>query len=208
MAEASLSAAASRPDLTLKISLAGDPGVGKTCLVRRFVSDTFDEKYVSTLGTKVSSRRFTVSDSSPSGAPRVVGAAIWDIMGSHEFRNLLKEAFFSNAGGVLLVCDVTRPESFYNLPQWYEIVASVAGPIPAVILANKSDLAESNRISPGEIEGMSREFRWPWFGTSAKSGANVEAAFQRLAEEHLQFLKPGGGPPPLGDDAADDRGRA
>ncbi|HYS71129.1 MAG TPA: hypothetical protein VEM95_01790, partial [Thermoplasmata archaeon] len=62
--------------LTMKIALAGDPGVGKSSLVRRFVSDTFDGLYVSTLGTKVSSRKFRVDDPRRAGASIEVGASV------------------------------------------------------------------------------------------------------------------------------------
>src|SRR5437016_10287334 len=88
-------------DLTLKITLAGNPGVGKTSLTRRFVTDTFEERYISTLGTKISSKEFAVDDPSRPGSSVTVSAAIWDIMGNHQFRELLKDAFFMNAGGVL-----------------------------------------------------------------------------------------------------------
>ncbi|TLZ68691.1 MAG: GTP-binding protein, partial [Methanobacteriota archaeon] len=127
-------------DLTIKITLAGNPGVGKTSLTRRFVTDTFEERYISTLGTKISSKEFAVDDPARPGSSVTVGAAIWDIMGNHQFRELLKDAFFMNAAGVLLVCDVNQPETLYDLPQWYEAVASVAGPnVTVVVLANKSD---------------------------------------------------------------------
>ena len=176
-------------DLTIKITLAGNPGVGKTSLTRRFVSDTFEERYISTLGTKISSKEFAVDDPGQPGSSVTVGAAIWDIMGNHQFRELLKDAFFMNAAGVLLVCDVNQPETLYDLPQWYEAVASVAGPnVTVVVLANKSDQRGPKTIPSSEIEVLCHEFRWPWFETSAKTGANVEAAFRRVAADHLRTL--------------------
>jgi small GTP-binding protein len=176
-------------DLTLKITLAGNPSVGKTSLTRRFVTNTFEERYISTLGTKISSKEFTVEDPTKPGSTVTVGAAIWDIMGNHQFRELLKDAFFMNASGVLLVCDVNRAETLYDLPQWYEAVASVAGPnVPVVVLANKSDQRGPKTIPPREIEVLCNELHWPWFETSAKTGANVEAAFHRVAAEHLRTL--------------------
>lgn len=183
-------------DLTLKISLAGDPGVGKTSLTRRFVSNTFDETYIPTLGTKVSSREFHLDDPAKPGTSIAVGATLWDIMGNHQFRDLLREAFFVNASGVLLVCDVTRPETVYNLPQWYEIVASVVGTVPTVVLANKSDLRSPQSIPSEEIDRLCRELRWPWFETSAKTGSNVEAAFRSVAAEHLASVEQAKGSAP------------
>lgn len=179
-----------RADVTLKISLAGDPAVGKTSLVRRFISKTFDERYVSTLGTRVASLQFPIENPQRPGTTLVVGAAIWDIMGSHDFRTLLKEAFFTNANAVLLVCDRTFPESFYNLPDWYQTVASVAGTIPVRVLLNKSDLQSPASLSSEEVAKVCESLGWPWFATSAKTGENVELAFRSVAEECLSKARP------------------
>lgn len=185
-----------KADLTLKISLAGDSEVGKSSLIRRFVSNTFGDRYVMTLGTRVSSRIFSVSDPQAPGKALGVAASVWDIMGNHDFRSLLKEAFFSNTGAVLMAFDVTRPDTFYNLPQWYEVVASVAGPIPAVVLANKSDLRGPDALQEKEIEHVCRELGWPWIATSAKTAENVEAAFQRVALEYLLAAREAKNAPP------------
>ena len=102
--------------LTVKICLAGDMAVGKSSLLRRFVTNTFDDKYVSTLGAKVGSRKFQIPDPRHPGQVVEVGASIWDLMGNAGFREVLKEAYFHGAKGVMLVCDGTRPETFKNLP--------------------------------------------------------------------------------------------
>jgi small GTP-binding protein len=185
MAEVPPPGARSRPDVTLKISLAGEAGVGKSSLARRFVTDTFDDAYVPTLGTRVSSRQFLVDDPRRPGSLCQVGASVWDIMGSHTFRDLLKDAYFVNASGLLLVCDIARPQTLYDLPQWYEIVSSVAGPIPTAVLANKSDLRGPDSLPVEAIQALCDKLECPWFEASAKTGANVEAAFQYVAREHL-----------------------
>ncbi len=171
--------------LTMKIALAGDPAVGKTSLIRRFVSNTFDDRYVSTLGTKISSRRFAVEDPRRPGASIDVGASVWDVMGSLGYRDLLKDAFFSNTQAVLYVCDRTRPESLWSLMDWASAVESVAGPTPAVLLVNKSDLDGPELVGLADVERLSAARDWRWLATSAKTGANVDAAFRLVAQGHL-----------------------
>lgn len=179
-----------RIDVTLKISLAGDPAVGKTSLVRRFVSNTFDDRYISTLGTRIASRRFAVDDPRRPGTSLEVGLAVWDIMGSHNFRTLLKEAFFAGANAVLLVCDRTYPGSFYNLPDWYNAVASVAGLIPAIVLLNKSDLQSPASLTTAEVDRACKDLGWTCLATSAKTGENVDLAFRQAAEACLRNARP------------------
>ncbi len=176
-------------NLTMKICLAGDSAVGKTSLVRRFVSDTFDEQYGMTLGAKVSSRRYRVGDPRGAGSTVDVGATIWDIMGHIGFRELMKDAYFRGAQGVLLVCDATRPETFEDLADWWTSVRSVAGSIPAVVLLNKSDLEGERKIAPSHVGAYAASNGWSWFETSAKTGDNVQAAFDQIAQVHLRGLR-------------------
>src|SRR5256712_2100301 len=112
--------------MKMKVCLVGEAAVGKTSLIRRFVLDDFDDKYIQTLGTKVSKKELQVPR--PKGNdPLKVDMTIWDIMGQKGFRELLKEAYFYAARGILAVCEVTRPPTFADLAHWIEGVSSVTG---------------------------------------------------------------------------------
>ncbi len=178
-----------RGSAALKICLAGDSAVGKTSLIKRFVSNTFDDRYIVTLGAKVSSKAFTAEDPMRPGVVREVNASIWDIMGNVGFREVLKDAYFYQVQGVLLVCDGTRPETFHSLPAWFGAVRSVAGAVPAIVLVNKSDLVDRVRVSPKEVEDVCAARGWRWLPTSARTGQNVEQAFVLVAKLYLQGLK-------------------
>ena len=174
--------------LALKVCLAGDYAVGKTSLVRRFVSNTFSDDYIATLGAKVASKQFSVPDPLKPGAERHVNLTLWDLMGQHGFRDTLRDAFFLNARCVLYVADGTRPETLYALAEWQSSVASVAGPVPGLVLLNKTDLTGQMRVSTEEVERFCRERGWPWISTSAKTGTGVEEAFHRVGETCLRAL--------------------
>src|SRR5436190_1477902 len=80
--------------MKVKVCLIGEAAVGKTSLIRRFVLDNFDDKYIQTLGTKVSKKE--LASPSPDGTGELkIDMTIWDIMGQKGFRELLKEAYFS-----------------------------------------------------------------------------------------------------------------
>jgi hypothetical protein len=174
--------------LAFKLALAGDYGVGKTSLVRRFVSDTFSDDYIATLGAKVSSKQFQVADPLRPGARREVRTTVWDIMGQRGVLDLLSDAFFLHAGGVLYIADATRPHTLHSLAEWSKVVTSVAGDIPGIILVNKMDLGPQVRTTEAEIEAFCREQGWTWFPTSAKTGAGVPEAFVRISELYLKEL--------------------
>src|SRR5256884_8127756 len=96
-----------------KVCLVGEAAVGKTSLIRRFVQDDFDDRYITTLGAKVSKREIVFD--MPNRKQIQMDITIWDIMGEKGFRDLLKEAFFHGAKGVLAVADLTRRRELKNL---------------------------------------------------------------------------------------------
>lgn len=165
--------------LKSKICLVGDRAVGKTSLVRRYVFDEFDDRYLSTLGTKVSRKEveITLAD----GGVLRVDMGIWDIMGQEGFRDRLKDAYFAGAHGILAVADITARATLAGIPAWISSVRSVAGEVPLVLVLNKADLAEQAAFGDTDMAFMARNLKCGYLRTSARTGENVEEAFLRLA---------------------------
>src|SRR5437660_11429126 len=88
-----------------KVCLVGDVAVGKTSLIRRFVQDEFDDRYIATVGTKVTKKTVDVTWK---GAPAMLDMMVWDIMGEKGFRDLLQEAYCEGSEGVGAGCDRRR----------------------------------------------------------------------------------------------------
>ncbi|MFQ6012640.1 MAG: Rab family GTPase [Thermoplasmata archaeon] len=177
-----------KPRVKLKICLVGEPAVGKTSLIRRFVHGDFDDDYTVTLGTRVTKKvvRLPASDG---GEPEGVVLVIWDIMGQQGIRDLLQEAFFRGAQGILMVCDVTQPDTLPRLEGWRQSVEGVAGPLPAHLLASKVDLADQASLSEAALEAACRQWRCSWQFSSAKTGQGVEEAFEGLTRLVLNGLR-------------------
>ena len=163
-----------------KAVLVGDKAVGKTSLVRRYVTDQFDDRYLLTLGAKVMKKvePIRIPDK---GLDVSLELNIWDIMGQAGFRELAKEAYFHGSRGILAVVDLTRTSTLGGIQAWIQAVHDVSGSVPLVLLANKKDLAAQAEVTPAEVAATAREFACPSFLTSAKTGENVEAAFHSLA---------------------------
>ncbi|MFQ5918895.1 MAG: Rab family GTPase [Thermoplasmata archaeon] len=167
-----------------KVCLVGEAAVGKTSLIRRFVQDIFDDSYITTLGAKVSKREIQVEVPEKDLLIQM-DMVIWDIMGEKGVRDLLREAFFSGAKGILAVCDLTRYSSLKELDDWVQSVFQVVGEISVVYAVNKNDLRDEVMLLYGEedIEMSAHAFDAAYYYTSAKTGANVQMAFQRLADD-------------------------
>jgi small GTP-binding protein len=168
----------------LKICLIGDAGVGKTSLIRRFVLDVFDDKYIATIGTKVTKKEIEVKNPK-SGDPERVMLLIWDIMGQPSFREVLREAYFYGVQGSMAVCDVTSKESMGELRYWIKAMTSTTGKVPIIFLGNKCDLREETRVAYQDLEVFASKNEAQAMLTSAKTGYNVEQAFTSLVEKML-----------------------
>lgn len=169
--------------LRKKICLLGDPAVGKTSLIRKYVFNEFSERYISTIGTEVTKRDILIDyqENSHNSTRYEVDFAIWDIIGQKEYRALISR-FYKNANGALMVCDLTRQETLDNLKEWSLSLFGAIGKVPVIFVGNKYDLVEPNEFDADELLEISCRYGAPWITTSAKSGDNVEHAFIKLGE--------------------------
>jgi len=169
-------------DYKVKVCLVGEKAVGKTSLIRRYVLDTFEDHYLTTIGTKVSKKEISLHD--PRRDLRLhLDMTIWDIMGEKGFRQLLKESYFYGANGILAVADVTRRRTLDDLDDWLDSAMRVTGHVPSAIVVSKTDLAKQAEFGEREVRQVARAFESTHLYASAKSGENVDGAFRLLAKE-------------------------
>lgn len=164
-----------------KMVMLGDPAVGKTSLVRRFVEQLFSEEYITTIGTNIYHKDMLV-ESLGDEEYLNLSLIIWDIAGQTTLGNV-KKAYFYGAQGGFVVCDVTRRDTLASVPDWIERLTATAGDLPLILLANKSDLWEDALFGEQELDEISQKLGIPWFITSARTGHEVEEAFNELAHE-------------------------
>ncbi|MCB1612699.1 MAG: GTP-binding protein [Xanthomonadales bacterium] len=158
-------------EVARKICMLGDFAVGKTSLVGRYVRSTFSEKYLTTVGVKVDSKRVEIEGS---GAVKLV---LWDLAGKSELDSL-NRSYIRGAHGLMLVADGTREASLraalYLLMQSQKQLPGV----PVVLMVNKLDLIDRWEVSASDISRLQQSL--PTFRTSALDGEGVEAAFSEL----------------------------
>jgi len=158
-----------------KVALIGDGGVGKTSLINRFVKGQFDDKYIHTIGTNVKKKSVLLHDEKAAAT-----LMVWDMQGQRNDPSILTHMFHSE--GAIIVCDVTRDETFNNMPEWIALLEKELGRrVPMVFLGNKADLEEQAVIGQTQLQYMASRYGASWHLTSAKTGQNVEESFTELA---------------------------
>jgi small GTP-binding protein len=160
--------------LQKKVCMLGGSGVGKTSLVSRFVTSLFSDKYLTTVGVKIDKKSVQV------GADEMT-LMLWDIYGDDEFQTV-RESYLRGASGYLLVADGTRHATLNTATALQHRAESAIGRVPFLLLLNKADLAAEWQVDePGLVKLAERG--WRVVKTSAKTGVNVDDAFNRLARD-------------------------
>ena len=169
--------------ITKKICLLGDFNVGKTSLVRRFVEDKFSDRYLSTVGVKVSRKSIEIETDTDS---HQVNLLVWDLEGSTKFKSITP-SYLKGASGSIIVADLTRVETFNNLNQHIKLFIEVNPHGVIIIALNKADLIPQEKLSQLIENYNSDNFNHferivGIYTTSAKIGDNVVKIFDKLAQ--------------------------
>ena len=162
--------------LQKKICMLGSFSVGKTSLVRRFVESIFSEAYQTSIGVKVDKKVVRVNDED-------VTLVLWDIHGEDVYQKI-RMSYLRGMSGYLLVIDGTRRQTLDDALALNERVIQEAGKVPAILVFNKSDLADKWEIDSTRESELTAA-GWNIVRTSAKTGDSVEDVFSKLATAML-----------------------
>ncbi|WP_036477381.1 Rab family GTPase [Myxosarcina sp. GI1] len=164
--------------ISKKICLVGDFGVGKTSLMRRFVDRQFSDRYLSTIGVKISRKIVRVAAPQRLECQKVQ-LLIWDVEGQTKFQPV-EQNYLRGCAGAIVVADLSRQDTISRLYEHLNLV-SLANPrgVRAIAAFNKSDLLTSEKLAT-VLQEKKYSQNVPTYITSAKTGKNVEQIFQKL----------------------------
>ena len=163
-------------DFSFKILLLGDSSVGKTCFLKRYTDDTFQDAYLSTIGFDFKFKQITLNSG------KEVRVQLWDTAGQERFRTIAK-SYYKGAHGIILMYDVTNRKTYENIKKWLNQIRDEAGnKISIILVANKIDCKEERLVTKEEGEELAKSCNLPIFEASAKDSINVSESFQLLVE--------------------------
>jgi small GTP-binding protein len=167
-----------------KILIAGDGGVGKTTLLRRFVDDVFDESTIETVGVDFFLKELKFEELRIKCALQ-----LWDLGGQERFRHLL-DNFIMGARASLLLFDLTRMPKMNKILDWVNIVRLHDINLPIMLVGTKLDLEDAIAVDDDYAYTIKNTFNMiNYFKTSSKSGYNVGEVFETLARELMKKSK-------------------
>lgn len=167
----------------IKLLMVGDSGVGKSSLLTRFVDDSFNPSFVTTIGIDFRIRILEVDGVH-------FKLQVWDTAGQERFRSITA-AFYRGAMGVLLAYDSTNPQSFAMLPMWMETIRARTVPDACLMLiATKCDKTQESVVSAEQGRLFAAEHDIMFIETSAKDNINVGACFTMLTTQVIERFFP------------------
>ena len=164
-----------------KLVFIGDPGVGKTCIISRFLKGTFDAEQITTVGASYASKTIKISETNES-----LTLDVWDTAGQEKYRSLTR-IFFQGAKLAILVYDITRKDSFENLKNvWLKELKDHADKnVVLGVAGNKSDLYEKEEVSEQEAREFAKSIGAIFCLTSAQSNSGIEELFEEMGKKFL-----------------------
>jgi small GTP-binding protein len=169
-------------DYLFKILVIGDSGVGKSCILLRFVDNSFAETYISTIGVDFRIRTVEMDGKS-------IKLQIWDTAGQERFRTITS-SYYHGAHGIIVVYDITDETSFDNVRQWLiEIERYASRKVVKLIIGNKSELKDERQVLTESARSFAEAHDLEFMEISAKENMNVQETFLKLSRKITEQME-------------------
>jgi len=163
-----------KKEFMYKILLLGDSSVGKTCILTRYSDNTFQEDHLATIGLDFKKKDVNLDNG------KTVKVQIWDTAGQDRFKSITKN-YYKGAHGIILIYDVTTRKTFDNVRKWIDTIKEeVSDKVNVILVGNKIDNNDNRKVTTEEGQEIANEYKLPFYETSAKTGDNINKAFNDL----------------------------
>lgn len=168
-------------DLTMfldqcKVVIVGDANCGKSTLIKRFTTSTFDENYRPTIGVVLEQKYFDVLENG-------YNVGFWDMPGEEKFRQIF-QSYYKNSNVIVVVFDLTRPSTLMNAACWMRdtLAANMSTDPIRFLVGTKSDLLSKRALESLEAHAslVAQELDAEFCAVSAKDGSEVNNLFKRI----------------------------
>ena len=157
-----------------KIVLIGDPFVGKSAILNKYLYNQYKNTYEVTVGVEFGGKVVSLTDYK-------VKLQIWDTAGQENFKSVTR-SYYRSAAGAILIFDRTSKKSFKNIESWINDCKSNGNKnIKLLLVGNKSDL-DTIEVEAEDIKKICKQYDLKYIETSALTGQNVNKIFQEIAE--------------------------
>ena len=166
-----------------KIILIGDPGVGKTSIMSKFILNEFKSSYQSTLGVEFKTKELYINNTA------CARLKIWDTCGQERFRSITRQ-YFKNSNGVFLVFDLSNKDTIKKLNIWIkDITDNIDDDCVIFLIGNKMDIKTRDISISEEAKQFANDKKLNYYEVSAKTGSGVINVFEKMTKKLINNIK-------------------
>ena len=163
-------------DKEIKLLVLGEAGVGKTSIIQKFATNTFEEKLTATIGIDFLSKKIKYKN-------KTYQFRLIDTAGQERFHHII-DSYYHMGDVFFVVFDLTNEDSLNAISKWIDEIKEKRGdPDPKIIIiGNKDDLKDkqiNKEIIEKQLENHKNRI---YIKTSAKKNINIQEAFEAMID--------------------------
>ena len=172
-------------EISCKVVLVGNSGVGKTCIINQYITNVFNEEQLTTTGATYSTKKLFIESKN-----KTISFEIWDTAGQGKYRSLTK-MFYKDSSIVIMVYDITNEESFNDIKNYWfeEVINNINENVIMAIVGNKNDLIENEKVNEEEVKNFANEKGMHYAFISAKMKNGIDELFKDIGNKYYDSLK-------------------
>ena len=169
-------------EIQVKTVLLGESGVGKSCIILRYINGIFSSTHSSTILSTFSSKKIKFDENT------LITLNIWDTAGQEKFRAITK-INYQDAAVIILVFDLTNKTSFNVIKDyWYpQVKENAPENVILVLVAAKCDLENRYEVDLNEAENYAKEIDAIFKKTSDLDNIGINELFQEIGKKILSI---------------------
>ena len=158
-----------------KILLLGDSGVGKSCIIIRYIENNFSNNLMNSIGVDFKLKNIEIDS-------KKIKLQIWDTAGQERFKTITT-SYYKGAHAILVVFDITDRDSFDHVRNWMADIDKFAKEgVLRILVGNKCDLMNNRQVSTEEAKEIANKYGIKYIETSAKDTINIDDLFISTAK--------------------------
>ena len=172
-------------NITCKVVLVGESGVGKTCIIQRYINNIYNDNTESSTASTYSYKTVDYKQYNKS-----ISFDIWDTAGQELYRAVAKN-FYINASIGILVYDIKRKESFEAIKNYWfeELKSSGEDNMIFGVAGNKCDLFQQEQVTEEEGKKFAKSIGAVFHLTSCKESIGIDELFEECGKKYLEMNK-------------------
>jgi len=170
-------------NISCKVVLVGDTGVGKTSIIERYINNKYDDNQKTTLVSSYTFKKIDIKKYNKS-----ISLDIWDTAGQEVYRALSKN-FYLNASIGILVYDITRKDSFDSIKDYWHEQLKTFGEENMIfcVTGNKTDLFQKEAIPEKEARNYAKSINALFHLVSCKDCVGIKDLFEDCGKKYLEI---------------------